>query len=61
MQKLTQSALSKHVVQLMLAMFLVGGAAVATTGCEQDGAAENIGESMDEGVEEAQDEVDDNT
>jgi len=61
MNKFKESTMSKHLTQMLLALFILGGASIGVAGCEQDGPAENIGESIDEGVEETQDEIDDNT
>ena len=61
MNKFKESTMSKHLTQMLLALFILGGASIGVAGCEQDGPAENIGEAIDEGVEETQDEIDDNT
>ena len=61
MSQLKESTLAVRIAQMTLAMFLVAGASVGMVGCEQDGGAENIGESIDEGMEEAKDEVDDHS
>ena len=61
MNQLRESAFAKHLTQFMLVFFMVAGTSIGISGCEQDSAAENIGESIDEGVEETQDEFDDHT
>ncbi len=61
MQTLKESVMAKHLLQFMLALFIIGGTTAGMTGCEQDSGLENAGESIDEGIEEADDEIDDNT
>lgn len=61
MKDLKNSSKAAKISQLLIAMFLVTGASAGITGCEEKGPAEKMGESIDEGVEEFADEVDDNT
>ena len=59
MRRLKQSVFATRIMQLLLATFIVSGATVGLTACDDDGGAENVGESIDEGIEEAGDEIDD--
>lgn len=53
--------LNPHLRNAALAVFLAAGTSVALTACESDGPAEEMGEDIDEGIEEAQDEIDEAT
>jgi hypothetical protein len=43
----------KHVTRIALASCLVAGAAVAITGCKEDGPATKAGKAVDKGVQKA--------
>lgn len=59
--QLKDSVFGARISQLLLALFLVAGASAGMVGCEQDSGLENAGESIDEAIEEAGDEFDDNS